>query len=442
MSPSGKGQLKKELSEILARLRSDYQLSEQAAAEFGQMVYNARFGGAGNRFYAFNQTHSQTGDEQEIGELVFELQQYVPETKVPPLPEFQINRNIKKRNPKEDKCGLQSKSLLMEYTNFYTNHTDNGIIYHGTRNIFNIIGIMRNGFIVSNSNQGKAAEGRGGYGDKNKSIARNFGVPIELKVREEIKPRIIDWRTVSEDENIQTLIKEARKIKMDSFEYLSRYCDIDIIVNTHVLIENVGVIELPKDITAIIRSYISRMAKIHSLISFSYEDATEAALLIQEYISFESLGRILGMKNLPTDLVSKLFSGLDNQDPMVRSVIADTLGNLQSNDPDIPIRLIRSLSDDHKYVRYSTVEALSKKIPSNSAIRDALAQALVKILSTDTDTIFQAKAAQALGGMVPAEPMIQNALVKALSYSDPNVVRREDDSQTHFLWVRLNAPFF
>ena len=94
----------------------------------------------------------------------------------------------------------------MSKADFEKNHTDNGIIYHGTPQIDNILCIIRNGFVRSSAKQGTAGCGPGAYSTKDRATSANYGTPIEFKLKEEANPRILDWNVVQNDPRFKAVI--------------------------------------------------------------------------------------------------------------------------------------------------------------------------------------------------------------------------------------------
>ena len=150
--------------------------------------------------------------------------------------------------------GFKAAGLLMPIEEFKRDHTKNGVVLHGTPSFENILSIARNGLYISKNGQGVAAVGPGVYTTIDKSTAESYakesGIILEIPINLSPKLRVLDWRQAQYSDLITKIASEHKISPSDTetlFPILFKEYDIDIIINTHILIENSDAIRPPKN---------------------------------------------------------------------------------------------------------------------------------------------------------------------------------------------------
>ncbi|HSX13344.1 MAG TPA: hypothetical protein VLE96_02880 [Chlamydiales bacterium] len=173
--------------------------------------------------------------------------------KFPLIPELLDEDNIETREEEFDPGHLREIGALLSRTQFIENFTDNGLLYHGTPNMWNFFPIIRGAYFVSSELQGTAFMGRGFYTTSSINLAQSYAQaahPIPLRPIESSKLRILNLRHFQSYHlsKYHKLVKEARRKKIDFHQYLANEYKIDIIINEHVLIQNAKAIQRPRTI--------------------------------------------------------------------------------------------------------------------------------------------------------------------------------------------------
>lgn len=225
--------------ELETLLHDPQGLTNKALDQFAKMVRNARYSGANNRFY-----RAAPGS---VDELVKDLaDKFNGQPGAPLIPEFVDRFPLRDRKPK-----ALPKALLMDPKVFFAKHTDAGVVYHGTKSMENGLSILRKGLFVSSDEQGVAAFGRGAYSSPDIDFAKGYagpdGLVFRLKVKNDPNVRILNWPEVESSAPMQKIIEEANRTRRDVFEVLARDYGVDIIVNHHVLLQNLDALEFPKN---------------------------------------------------------------------------------------------------------------------------------------------------------------------------------------------------
>lgn len=353
----GKDLLLIDLEKLIAKTREGVALSPGAYEQFEKMIRNARFEGAHNRFYLPFPEDKKA--DRQIETLVFQLSEASKkgEKNLPLIPEFVINRNPIGR---PDSCDLKKEGLLMDKLEFLIFHTDQGKLYHGTPYLDNILSVIRNGFIISSEKVGSAAKGRGAYATPLQNVAGQYGVPIEFSLKRNVEPRVLDWQEVQEKPIIKQLVREAEYKKIDPFQYLSEHCNVDIIINEYVLIQNSGIIELPKDIRDIILLYSNKFKALTNILLESMGDHSISGLsqtlkaaydlqqMLPDYQAFYNLGQLLGIKelakitdngNIIAETYNKMSKAFEDPDNIMKG--------LEYPDKDVQRAAVRALKNYH-----------------------------------------------------------------------------------------------
>lgn len=226
-------------------------LSPRAEEQITKLVRNARFSAANNRFYR--------GSENS---LEFQINTYLKnKSQLQNIPRYIDFNSL---NFRDEKNGFKEfpKELLMPRASF-DKLTNNGVLYHGTPTIGSGLSIMRSGLFESSSKQGTAMFGRGAYTTPDYSTAEGYksaeGLIFKIQVKDHPNINIIDWNKIEKTAFIKDLVKTAKEEKIDTFEYLSKIYGIDIIVNSHVLVQNQNAVILPTTINDIFNSQVQRI---------------------------------------------------------------------------------------------------------------------------------------------------------------------------------------
>ena len=287
--------IKAELEALIAKGSISFLAQEQ----IGKMIRNARFEGAKNRF-----SSSIPGlSADSIEGLVHQMAAKHSSAKIP---EFMVKNDPALRHG-IDKGGFAKAGILMPVDAFIKNHTDNGILYHGTPDFTNVLNMIRNGMMLSiDKKQGIAAYGRGVYTDQTRSTAesytQNTGVVLELKVQEK-GLRVLDWQTARKNLEIISLfdIKGAlsnEKVDM-IFEKLASDYDIDIIITRFPLIQNAAAITLPKKSRDILKLQIQHVENnLNAHMQNELKPAIEAREIIQCFNYLHPKGKCVKFSSL------------------------------------------------------------------------------------------------------------------------------------------------
>ncbi len=423
LKPSTKGAqiLIQELELILAKLNKKIPLEgERPLKEFAKMLRNARFEAAHNRF-------SVPREGDPIGRLVHQISMSAPrgEKDLPLVPEFTQNRKIDTRNVNNHSIDR----FLMNPTEFRQNYTDNGSLYHGTPKLEYVLTMIRNGLIASiPGKQGTAALGAGTYTAQERSTSAKYvgseGTVLELKVSLSDHLRVLDLPRFMNEQAVlyQSLEKEAKQNDIDINQYLARKFDLDIIINEYPLIMNAAAIRLPKKINELIR------AKLQS--AFSVRErlvARDLLKTLQELRSFEQLGAVLGLKDLPSlpsdlEIHRQIADCLKDSDVPVRRAAIGLLGTIKPTVPDIHKQIADCLKDSDVLVRRAAIDLLHTIKPTDPEIHKQIVGYL-----THSDVFVRRAAIDLLGTIKPTDPEIHKPIAACLTDSDANVRRAAID---------------
>lgn len=266
--------LQKELMPVVLKTEASKSISPGALEQLEKMVRNARFEGAHNRFVIL----SSKAPDQIINSLASRLSLALKSSKLFFIPEFLKDNSIECRT--EDKGNLFADKKLLSPDFFFKDHTDNGILYHGTPHMENVLYMMRNGLVVSNDRQGTAAFGRGTYTTDKMELAQDYasayGIVIPLTVNLSRHLRILDLGSAEGKKLLDDVKNEFSA--SDPHEILEKHFDIDIIIaeNGYVLLQNLNVIKIQKNVQTLIRASIEHRnsKKLHNK-ALTYESAKE-----------------------------------------------------------------------------------------------------------------------------------------------------------------------
>lgn len=418
----GEKQLVEELKVLIKKVENGDELSPGAIEQIKKAVRNSRFGGAHNWFYT---------SDYPIAKLGLELSKALGlrENELPLIPEFVKNQDPAKRGG-ADPCGLQQENLLVDQKEFLTSdsYTNAGSVYHGTPTVDNILAIIRSGLVVSDDGHGTADFGRGAYASRDRAFVRSYGIPIELKFRKDVPLRILDWKKIQADpgmkQKMESLIPTDLKNEPHPFKYLAEHCNVDVIFNHHVLIQNSGALELPKNAGDLIKVYSTRVeggiAELGTP-DLKAEEVPHIFNAIEDYRSFHDLGELIGVSGLMPvpDLYGPLKVLLAHPQEAIRVEGLLQLQKAQPNDIKFH-RLVKGLlrGSSPKVLRYalSTLRVINGLAVIGTDV--ALQMELAKELN-NSDWEVKASVARTFEIIQPKEISIHLELAKLLK--DPNV---------------------
>jgi hypothetical protein len=139
------------------------------------------------------------------------------------------------------------------------------------------------------------------------------------------------------------LTAEAKGDLNKAFKHLAEKCDIDFIINNHVLIQNSGALQIPKNMRQIINIYANQAQEAES--SAASLDLTpdfagtgraiDILKTIHNYEIFRNLGYSVGIVDLPSvPSMEPLVSRMHNHPKyLVRMEVLNGLFELKPNDP-------------------------------------------------------------------------------------------------------------
>ncbi|CAO5673181.1 MAG: hypothetical protein CNLJKLNK_00866 [Holosporales bacterium] len=249
---------------MITELQSINSLDHNAEEQIKKMLRNARFGNGNNRFES-----SCMGDDDLMEVIQKKLQKIIPTY----LPD--------QRTTLDQTALPADMPPLVPVNDFIESYTDQGVLYHGTKDLMNLLAILRNGFYISQNGQGAAAFGSGVYTTKDKSTAEEYaigGIVLPLTVRRDLDLRILNKK----DPATQTWHN------IDN-ETLAKTYGIDIIINEYVILQNARVIKKQKNVTDIIRAIQNDMIqKIHTS---NVVDFNQAVLILSPHKGYSLLAK-------------------------------------------------------------------------------------------------------------------------------------------------------
>ncbi len=160
-------------------------LDQNATEQIGKAKRNSRSQGAGNRF-----------SQEPWCELEVIKKQF---------PAYFSRINLTQRADVPAPEG----ATLLSMKEFIKDYTDNGVLYHGTKDIANPVSMLRGGLVMSNGEAGTGAlHGAGFY------TTKDFGIAAGYSDKE--KGEVLTFK-VNQDEKIGILDLNDKKIKLVIF---------------------------------------------------------------------------------------------------------------------------------------------------------------------------------------------------------------------------------
>lgn len=445
LTTAGETQLQKELVEIHKKLSNHESLSTAATEQFEKMIRNARFEGGHNRFHV---------SENQLEKTVLEISDLSGKSKkkLPLIPQFVSRQDMSKRKHKE----LPKDLSLLPVNEFINQFTDNGegSLYHGTPKLDTVLGIIRNGMAVSSSDQGTAKLGSGVYTTGTYSTAASYtgsdGIVIRLPVRKELKPRILnlDDPKIAQSPSLAALKERASAEKRDLHEILSTEYGIDIIVNTHVLIQNAAVLKPPKKLDDLLHLAVAdakrvvldpkiplSMAskrKVEDFVSYSrlahalqvpVQDTPESlahSLLHKKEVGPQELVRNMELHFILDPANPKfhhsLVDHLDHSDPDVQVAALKLLHQVTPGDSKMHLKIAGKLNDPNREVRLNAASTLAKMPFQDESIHHSLVNSM-----EDQDEEVRQHSYYALMANPPKDLKSIHGIAQHLDKRDPEV---------------------
>ncbi len=286
---------------------------------FAKAVRNARFWGACNAYACLDPVSSSP-----LQKAVHVLSRQKPET--PLIPEFLPNIDIANRTDDFDPGNLSAQGFLMSREDFIEKWTDCGRLYHGTPSLVNVACMIRVGLQISTDQrdrpQGCAMDGRGFYMTNLLNVSTGYagtgGVVLGLEIFPSGKLRILDVQNFP-TQLLENLKKEAEAVQKDFHEYLCDQYAIDIIIKTHILIQNARAIVVPKTIEewteSLSHHWQKRLEDAYDLAMLS-KDPIKVFKLLKEFGSFDQLHRLSGnTSNIVLQAATWVASRLRSEPP-------------------------------------------------------------------------------------------------------------------------------
>ncbi|MBF0209001.1 MAG: hypothetical protein HQK53_19240, partial [Oligoflexia bacterium] len=221
-------------------------LSNTAGEKMITVIRNARFGGAKNRFH-----RSSSDLERAIGKFSSALKvtpygafRSIPEFAVIEDPQEKLARNLAALPQEWEANGAVVSLQRFKEKYLFGNDT----FYHGTPDIKNVVSILRGGSaLLGTIKFGSNNHGRGVYTTDDRSVASGFartdGLIATFKIKKGQNPIILDIAKISNLKSLKEFATQARAQGIEPFEALRRKYGVDIIINTHILIQNFGVVD-------------------------------------------------------------------------------------------------------------------------------------------------------------------------------------------------------
>jgi len=371
--------LKSELQALITKLKKGDRLTSKSIEQFDRIIRNARLGGAHNRIYR--------GEQGSIESLLLQVNDLIRKNgQHRGIPEFVDSQNIAKRNAitKTELNGVP-RELLTPVDRFIDSHTDKGVLYHGTPDLDFSMAIMRGGLFISGgrNSQGTAVMGRGGYSSWIHSVSLGYaggqGLVFHLPVKKSEKLNILNLQTHGHHPALQAIRKKAEAEGKDFHEVLAREHGIDIIINHHVLLQNLQAVELPKDPGILMRG-------LYSVIENPHSDALTRWKAFVEYRRFFPYAQGVGLSDAPEPpnatevmklLKDSLNEGLKSTEGL-ESRMASTMSRAYLAQPELKPK------GEHPFFgRYSIYETIDYEMVRR--IEDKGLQAEVEALRTDME---------------------------------------------------------
>lgn len=291
--------------ESTARLRADLlrlkdlgRIDSDATEQVAKMQRNAVAGSAKGRFA---KPLSGSSKDRALRQDIYELSQKVGGN-IPIAAEFLDSKSVELRT--EDRGQLKEQGFLVDPQTFMSEITANGVVYHGTPDVVNLINMLHNGCLMSKNGQGGSAFGSGFYTTKDtgtaKTYAKDTGLIIPLEIKYSDKIRILD----RSDPKTGDFIKQIQVIYpgRDVNEILFTEFDVDIVLNSYAIVQNAAVLKLPKDPEALIQAQIQ----------MTNNEVLQVLKMDMDYAKFERLAKTWLLHLDPNDgftLMLKILGG-------------------------------------------------------------------------------------------------------------------------------------
>ena len=238
LNPKSEALLLSELSKLTRDLQRDGNLSDKAVDQFDKLTRNSWFSGANNRLWRNEPIASAVRHFNLI---------YHKKTNKYAIPIFVQYEPVENRIINSD----IPRHLLMTPAEFIRDHTDAGKLHHSTTTAG--LAILRQGLLLSGKGQGSYSEGPGVYTSKS--------LEFIAKISDTRRKWVFDL-TVSDDQGLRTFNYEKHKNdpwvkrklqelggRNQFFNYLRVSHAVDVIINTHILVQNAAILEYPTSLS-------------------------------------------------------------------------------------------------------------------------------------------------------------------------------------------------
>ena len=334
----------KDLQEVVSQ--GIHNASQKIQQVFEKIVRNTRFADRLNFEIKNEATDSCILERQKI--LTKISQKFESSKNLPALPELLPSCFRVQELDLESIKLLNDKNLFISPDQFINQYTANGILYHGTPDLKNVIPMIRGNLVISTETQGTAAYGRGFYSTKYPDIAKSYagseGQVLHFHVNQD-KLTVVDLNAFPR-EILDLLIEKSDEKGLDFNEYLAKYLKIDIIINHHILIQNTRCISLGITQENFLEKAIFNKTK--SAIEFFKDFKNEYAKQYSDYELFNHLKNLLLTSALSETISKEAFGELK-----------DTVFRAWENADELAVLLVRkNLSFLENLLAYPKVRAL------------------------------------------------------------------------------------
>jgi hypothetical protein len=267
----------KNLQLLLFQNRSS--ISDKADCQVDKLQRNARLSGGNNKLYHAEPDSVMFLSKKLIKGWGMNINEFIENL---PVGRQQTGKNIEILN-----------NYLIKKSDFIVRHTNNGVLYHGTKKLENILPILRGGFIKSTGNEGTTAVfGSGLYTTPDYAVAKSYGgIIFSLSVINDPRLRIIDVSAIPP--NVMEIFnREAISNGNIGVENLFKLqYGVDVIINEYVLIQNSNVMSPMQDMREFILNLIEATHDKNHLVGLidfyqgCFSDNASIAKLLQAMLS-------------------------------------------------------------------------------------------------------------------------------------------------------------
>ncbi len=274
--------------------QTNARLSEKAKEQFEKLMRNSRAAGGNNRYWRGTKPSLEAHvaaylEAIEAREGIKTIPEYVD---ILPL----------------GRGEALPPELLIPIDQLITRYTDGGVIFHGTKEIVNVLSILRRLLIISGGQrgQGSSAKGTGAYASARKSLATNYagtdGFAIPLDLNRDPRLKVADGARLKNHPIMETIA--TRFPGQDLNAVLRNHFGVDIVFDLHWMILNAAAILPPSDIRVLVQAIQANIGEHLKLPRRIYAfGLRRPAKALAEFLSLQMYSQLL---QLPTMDVSSL----------------------------------------------------------------------------------------------------------------------------------------